>query len=94
MQITRKVRHPYQVMEAAEMIIGERYAFVNKGPGSSGIFKFVMGGEFADSVAAARAFGHDLNASASTAPAIESPAEFDRRMKAKRDAAMAKALGF
>ncbi len=60
--MTRKVRHPHQVLEASEMVVGQLYAFVTacRNLGTS-VSRYTMGGMFDDTHAAARQLGHDLN---------------------------------
>lgn len=58
----RKVRHPHQILEASEMDAGQLYAFVHAcESGRHSVSHYTMGGVVADSPAAARRLGHDLD---------------------------------
>lgn len=58
----RKVRHPYQVLNASEMVVGQQYAFIFASE-FSGIDArhYTMGGVINDSHAAAIRLGHNLD---------------------------------
>lgn len=59
--MTRKVRHPYQVLEASEMVVGQRYAFIRvRESNSSLVSHYAMGSVLGDSCAAALRLGYDL----------------------------------
>jgi len=62
--MARKVRHPHQVLEASEMVVGQLYSFVHayeSGSCSDSAPSYTMGGVIDDSHAAARRLGHDLD---------------------------------
>lgn len=61
MKVARKVRHPHQILDKSEMVVGERYAFVSAFERCNSIHHFVMGGTFDDSYSHARHLGHDLD---------------------------------
>lgn len=58
----RKVRHPYQVLETSEMVVGQLYAFIYAHEdGNCFASRYTMGGVFDDTRATARRLGYDLD---------------------------------
>ncbi len=60
--MNRKIRHPYQIIELSEMIIGKRYAFIFHVKNSTiDVEDYVFGGIIQDSFFTAQQRGYDLN---------------------------------